>query len=147
MTVQTTYPGVYVVERPSGVHTISAVSTSVTAFVGGAGYGPTNRPVRVTSVAEYERTFGPPVTSAEPMGYQVRHYFMNGGSEAVIVRVAGVGAALATVTLQNAVPANTLILAAASEGTWANVVGAAGLKAEVTASTTNPGDLFNLTLT
>ena len=34
MAVQTTYPGVYIQERPSGVHTTTGVSTSVTAFVG-----------------------------------------------------------------------------------------------------------------
>jgi phage tail sheath protein FI len=36
MTVQTTYPGVYVLEQKSGNHTITGVSTSVTAFVGAA---------------------------------------------------------------------------------------------------------------
>ncbi len=34
MPVQTTYPGVYVQEVPSGVRTITGVSTSITAFIG-----------------------------------------------------------------------------------------------------------------
>ena len=34
MPVALTYPGVYVEEIPSGVHTITGVSTSVTAFIG-----------------------------------------------------------------------------------------------------------------
>ena len=34
MPVAPTYPGVYVEELPSGVHTITGVSTAVTAFLG-----------------------------------------------------------------------------------------------------------------
>ena len=33
MPITPTYPGVYIEELPSGVHTITAVTTSVTAFV------------------------------------------------------------------------------------------------------------------
>ena len=40
MPVQTTYPGVYIVEQTSGSHVITGVSTSVTAFVGAARKGP-----------------------------------------------------------------------------------------------------------
>jgi phage tail sheath protein FI len=146
MPVQTSYPGVYIEERPSGVRTITGVSTSVTAFVGACGFGDVNRPVRVTSIADYQRRFGPPVSAAEPMGHMVGHYFTNGGSEAIIVRVAGTGAAAATATLQEATPADTLILAAASPGTWANPVGSSGLTAAVDHATANPDDSFNLTL-
>ncbi len=34
-----TYPGVYVEEIPSGVHTITGVATSITAFIGRAERG------------------------------------------------------------------------------------------------------------
>ena len=87
MPVQTSYPGVYVEERPSGVRTIVGVSTSVTAFVGSSRFGPTTEPVRVTSMADYVRRFGPPVSAEAPMGHMVAQYFVNGGSEAIIVRV------------------------------------------------------------
>ena len=60
MPVQTSYPGVYIEERPSGVRTITGVSTSVTAFVGACTFGDVNRPVRVTSIADFRRRFGPP---------------------------------------------------------------------------------------
>ena len=146
MPVQTSYPGVYIEERPSGVRTITGVSTSVTAFVGACSFGDVNRPVRVTSIAEFQRRFGPPVSAAEPLGHMVGHYFINGGSEAIIVRVTGAGAAPATATLQEATPADTLILAAASPGTWANPVGSSGLTAVVDHATANPNDSFNLTL-
>jgi uncharacterized protein len=146
MPVQTSYPGVYIEERPSGVRTIVGVSTSITAFVGGCSFGPTNTPTRVTSTAAYHRLFGPSISAAQPMGHMVGHYFANGGSEAVIVRVAGAGAAPASATLQDASPANTLILDAASPGVWANRVGSAGLSAVVNYATSNPDDLFTLTL-
>ena len=93
MPVQTTYPGVYIEELPSGVHTIVGVSTSVTAFVGAAAQGAANTPVRIFSVADFVRTFGQSIDQDHPLGYAVAHFFTNGGSEAVIVRVLGAGSA------------------------------------------------------
>lgn len=132
MPVQTSYPGVYIEERPSGVRTIVGVSTSVTAFVGACSFGPSATPTRVTSMADYVRRFGQPLSPAAPMGHLVAHYFANGGSEAVIVRVTGAGAGPATAPLQNALPADTLLLEAASEGLWAALTEGAGLTVEVT---------------
>src|SRR5437764_11404542 len=86
MATQLTYPGVYVEELASGVHTITGVSTSVTAFVGRTLRGPVNEAVTVTSFTEFQRTFGGLwVDSA--LGYAVRDFFRLGGSTAVIVRV------------------------------------------------------------
>ena len=51
------YPGVYVEEIPSGVHTIVGVATSITAFIGRAASGPINHPVMINGFADYERTF------------------------------------------------------------------------------------------
>ena len=146
MPVQTSYPGVYVEERPSGVQTIVGVSTSVTAFVGAARFGPTAEPVRVTSTADYIRRFGPPVSDTDPMGHMVGAYFANGGSEAVIVRITAADATTASATLQDATPANTLVLDAASPGAWATTIGSSGLTAEVDYASSNPADLFNLVL-
>src|SRR5687767_7408873 len=87
MPVQPTYPGVYVQEVPSGVRTIVGVSTSVTAFVGKAKRGPINKPVTIFNYAEYETRFGGLSADSE-MSYAVRSFFLNGGSQAVIVRLA-----------------------------------------------------------
>lgn len=146
MPVQTSYPGVYIEERPSGVRTIVGVSTSVTAFVGSCAFGPTGTPTRVTSMADYVRRFGPPVSPTAPMGHMVSHYFVNGGSEAVIVRVLGAGASAATAVLENVLPAATLILEAASEGAWAAVSQGAGLTVEVTHPTLPASETFDLRL-
>jgi uncharacterized protein len=146
VTVQTTYPGVYVVERPSGAHAISGVSTSVTAFVGAARRGPTGQPVRVFSVQDYVRAFGPAWDEGRPMGHAVAMFFANGGGEAVVVRVQGNGpAAAATLRTAGGSPADTLVVTASAPGSWANRGTGGGVDVVVdTATTSNPADLFTL---
>ena len=82
-----TYPGVYIEEVPSGVRTLTGVATSITAFVGRALRGPVNRPVTVNSYGDYERIFGG-LWLESAMSFVVRDFFLNGGSQAVIVRLA-----------------------------------------------------------
>ncbi|MFE2938389.1 phage tail sheath family protein [Streptomyces sp. NPDC059255] len=84
------YPGVYIEELPSSVRTIASVTTSVTAFVGHTRRGPLHQPVRVTSFADFERRFGG-LTSRSAVGHAVHQFFGNGGTVAVIVRVAKAG--------------------------------------------------------
>jgi uncharacterized protein len=149
MPVQTTYPGVYIEERPSGVHTIVGVSTSVTAFVGAASRGPADTPVRIFSVADYIRTFGPPLDDVQPMGHAVQHFFTNGGSQAVIVRVLGDGAEAASATLLETLLSGdpVLTLTANGKGAWANMLGSIGLQVEVEREgAANPDDGFNVVL-
>lgn len=86
MPVQTSYPGVYVEELSSGVRTITGVATSVTAFVGRAKKGPANEPITIFNYGDYERTFGG-LWENSPMSFSIRDFFLNGGSEAVVVRV------------------------------------------------------------
>ena len=150
MPVQTTYPGVYIEERPSGAHAIVGVSTSTTAFVGAAAKGPVDTPVRIFSFADYLRSFGPPLDDARPMGHAVQHYFNNGGSQAIVVRAVASDADTAFVVLDNGAgtPVDVLRLEAKGKGAWAN--SAAGIGVDVAASrtgTANDADLFNLTIT
>src|SRR5215212_335665 len=81
-----TYPGVYIEEVPSGVRTIVGVATSITAFVGRALRGPVNEPVRIQSFADFERAFGG-LWVDSTLSYAVQHYFLNGGTDAIIVRL------------------------------------------------------------
>ena len=81
------HPGVFVEEIPSGVTAISGVATSVTAFVGPARRGPIHRPSRIVSLTEFEARFGG-LSAAHETGYAVRQFFLNGGREAWVVRVA-----------------------------------------------------------
>src|SRR5215471_7868304 len=80
------YPGVYVEEISSGVHTIIGVATSVTAFVGKAPRGPINIATTIHSFGDYEREFGG-LSLDSSMSYAVRDFFVNGGQTAVIVRL------------------------------------------------------------
>ena len=114
------YPGVYIEEIPSGVRTITGVATSITAFVGRARRGPVdadeNSPVRIFSFAEYERIFGG-LWADSPMSFAVHHFFLNGGSDALIVRVHdGAKAGTASVSLEGG---GSATFTAASPGSWA----------------------------
>jgi phage tail sheath protein FI len=84
--MSSTVPGVYVEETPTGSRPIEGVPTSVTAFVGRAAQGPVDEAVTVRSAADFEGTFGGP-WAGSGLGYAVRAFFANGGTEAVVVRV------------------------------------------------------------
>lgn len=136
MPITPTYPGVYIEEVPSGVRTIVGVATSITAFIGRARQGTTEKAVRIQSFAEFERQFdGLWVESA--MSYAVQQYFLNGGTDAIIIRVVGAGAAKGTTTVGG------IELEAASEGKWSE-----GLQAVIDLETADSKDadpkLFNL---
>ncbi|HVK56636.1 MAG TPA: phage tail sheath C-terminal domain-containing protein [Burkholderiales bacterium] len=132
-----TYPGVYIEELSSGVRTITGVATSITAFVGRALRGSVELPVRVQSFPEFERAFGG-LWRGSPMTYAVSHFFLNGGSDALIVRVAKDGKAATGA-------ADSLKLVAASPGKWGNQ-----LRVRVDHKTrpdpTNAEQFFNLTV-
>jgi phage tail sheath protein FI len=86
MPVTPTFPGVYVIEVPSAVRTITGVATSITAFLGAAPRGPVNQPVTITSFGDYERNFGG-LSLDSRLSFSVRDFFQNGGSTAVVVRL------------------------------------------------------------
>src|SRR5260370_34329343 len=86
MPVTPTYPGVYIEEIPSGVRTITGVATSITAFLGRTLSGPVNEPTTINSFGDFEREFGG-LQEDYPMSYAVRDFYLNGGSEAIIVRL------------------------------------------------------------
>ena len=81
-----TYPGVYIEEVKSQVHTIAGVATSITAFVGYTARGLDHRATRIFSFADFERSFGGLASDSE-LSYAVQQFFANGGSDAYIVRV------------------------------------------------------------
>lgn len=152
MPVQTTYPGVYIEELPSGVRTITGVATSITAFIGRALQGPVNEPIVINSFGDFERQFGGLWTDST-MSYAVQDFYLNGGSKAVIVRVHN-GATIAEISLPtgSAIPPDDILtLVASSPGAWGSK-----LLAEVNYKTqdpTAPGspptpdpDLFNLVI-
>lgn len=136
-----TYPGVYIEELPSAVRTISGVPTSITAFVGRAWRGRLDEPTKISSFADYDRIFGG-LWRSSTMSYAVQQFFLNGGGQAIVVRVAtrtGVGAAaVATIDLGGG---NTL--GAASPGTWGRNL---SVTVDHVVKDTTDLNLFNLTI-
>ena len=139
MPPQLTYPGVYVEEIPSGVRTITGVATSITAFVGRTRRGPVAAPFTIYSYADFERNFGG-LWLDSPLGYAVRDFYLNGGTQAIIVRLytASDGGGVAKLTVGD------VTLVAASPGAWGG-----GLRAsiDVTDVPADQPDAFNLTVT
>jgi hypothetical protein len=72
--------------RP-GVYPIPLVKKTIAAFVGRAERGPVDEPVRIRAFSDYARTFGGPLGSST-MPHAVQDFFLHGGHEAVVVRVA-----------------------------------------------------------
>ncbi len=145
MPVRPDYPGVYVQEAPSGVHTISGVATSVAAFVGMSPEGPVNVPTRIFSYREFEGLFGGEARVGE-LPDQVRQFFLNGGGTAWIVRNARNATDGATLMAQSALlsedfATRVLIVRAKDAGSGGNQ-----LRVEIDYETANPERTFNLTV-
>ena len=111
MPVVLTYPGVYIEEVPSGVRTITGVATSIALFLGWAPRGAIDRAVRLTSFADFERTYGG-LDSRSLLGYSVRHFFDNGGADAYVLRIADDDADTASCAIED------LTISASSPGDW-----------------------------
>jgi phage tail sheath protein FI len=140
MPVTPTYPGVYIQEVPSGVRTITGVSTSIGAFFGRTQKGPINKAVRCLSYSDFIREFGGGHSSSE-MGSSVNQFFGNGGTDCCIVRLAH-NAKKADVALRNLAGVAVLTVMAKDAGTWGNNV-----RLAVDYNTTNPDESFNLHIT
>src|ERR1700733_12053886 len=124
-----TYPGVYIEELPSGVHTITGVATSIAAFVGWADMGPTDRAVLVESWLDFQNQFGG-LDQRSLLGYAVNQFFGNGGSQAYIVRLTQsteITTATGTAPTEGSVSISThggkLDFTAKTAGSWSNSYG------------------------
>jgi phage tail sheath protein FI len=137
MPVRPTFPGVYIEEVPSGVRPITAVATSTAAFIGTFRKGLANEAVRLLSISDFERECGGLERSSDA-SYAVQQFFLNGGSEAWVVRIGQPGPVGAQITA----------ITSAANGTLNSFAGAAILnffagrriRGE---SARNPGDWGN----
>jgi phage tail sheath protein FI len=139
MPVQVSYPGVYVQEIPSGVVSISGVATSIALFIGMTQRGPMNSPQLVLNRTSFEKQFGADTSFGE-MSDQVRQFFLNGGSQAYIMRVA-VGARAARVDVDNEFGASVFRFEAKDQGTFGE-----SIRIQVDYETSQPETTFNLTV-
>jgi phage tail sheath protein FI len=145
---QVSYPGVYIQEVPSGVHTITSVATSITAFIDFFAEGPMNEAVEIFGMTDFQRVFGGLDDRSEG-SYAISQFFLNGGGTALVIRVAAADGthplSKAGVILKADATgggAQVLEVSAANEGIWGNNV-----RVDVDYSTTDPTTLFNLTVT
>jgi phage tail sheath protein FI len=115
MSITPTYPGVYIQELTSPVHTIAAVATSITAFVGYTAQGVDNRAQEIFSWGDFENLYGGLASNSE-LSYAVSQFFQNNGTQAYVVRTpaTSLGASGANVVFDG------IEFTALSSGTWAN---------------------------
>ena len=146
--VQVSYPGVYIVEKSSGVRTITGVATSIAAFVDSFPRGPLDEAVQCLGYADFEREFGG-IDANSAASYGIKQFFQNGGGECWVVRV-GDGALASEETLVDAdgdamfrVRAGRQLRGeiAINPGAWGD-----NLRVDIDYDTTDAESLFNLTV-
>ena len=142
---QLSYPGVYIEEVSSGVRTISAVPTSIAAFVDFFPEGPMNEAVLVQGMTDFARLFGG-LDDRSEASYAIAQFFLNGGQECYVIRVAeddpggGFPLETATASVLDEPAANTILtIEAANEGEWGN-----RLRVDIDHDTAEPESRFNL---
>lgn len=141
---QVSYPGVYIQEIPSGVRPVTSVSTSIGAFIDFFPKGPLNEAVQIFGMSDFERIYGG-LDDRSEASYAIAQFFLNGGSQAYVVRVTNAGspAVAASVTAQDPSGANDILeFTAANPGVWGNAI-----RIDVDHDTATPASLFNLTVT
>ena len=109
------HPGVYIEEIPRGARPIEGVPTSTAAMLGEAERGPTT-PRLVTSYKNYQLSFGDVFDPNKYLPSAVNGFFENGGTRALICRLAGNGSVNASAEF------SPFIVRAAGPGAWGNRV-------------------------
>jgi hypothetical protein len=113
-------PGVSVTTAVRTGPAAGNVTPSATFFVVGmAERGPTDRPVRVISLADFESKFGGYVS----YGYlhpTIQTYFEEGGAEAYVSRVVGASATVGSLTLNNDGGNPVMTIDAVGAGAWSS---------------------------
>ncbi len=120
MPITPTYPGVYIQEIPSQVRTIVGVATSIAAFIDYFTRGPMNKAVQILNMGDFEREFGGLNKNSEAC-YAIQQFFLNGGTEAWVVRVASSTTAKSIVQIDSTIPTAAppaLTVSAINEGKW-----------------------------
>jgi len=149
MPINPTYPGVYVEEIPSGVHTITGVATSIAAFIDTFERGPLDYAVHLLSMSDFERFMGGLDTTSEA-SYAIQQFFQNGGTEAYAVRVAYPTAQASAIDILDTGGGVSFTATAGQKigdkifinpGAWGNNV-----RLEVDYDTSDPTTQFNLTV-
>jgi phage tail sheath protein FI len=115
-------PGVFIqeVELPQTID-LTENTNAIGAFVGSLAKGPTSVPVLINSWTQFVKIFGA-LSDSYPTTWAAYNFFANGGRGLYVKRVTGSGASAASVMLtdSSANHLNTILVQAASQGTWGN---------------------------
>ncbi len=121
-------PGIFTEETPTRAAPLGLLPSGVPVFMGLTERGPTNRPVRINSLREFQGVFGH-LDVGSYLADAVDGFFLNGGAECYIVRIAHLFergrkeiATRASVRLRDGERSNTLMVQAIAEGMWGNQV-------------------------
>src|ERR1700741_4289325 len=122
-------PGVYIQEISTLPSSVVAVATAIPAFIGYTEKGPLNTPTRITSLIEYQQTFGDAfhepysvnattlvvtvTLSNYNLFYNLQMYFANGGGPCYIISAGSYTDAIAAPALPS--PGLLLALSKAEE--------------------------------
>ncbi|MEM7155270.1 MAG: phage tail sheath subtilisin-like domain-containing protein [Myxococcota bacterium] len=164
--VTVSYPGVYLQEVTNTAVNVTPASTSDAAFIDWFPQGPTDEAVQITSLQEFNSTFGG-LNWNSPASYAIQQFFLNGGSVAWVVRIvpsstttpaagrAAVAASLSFDFSQTSPPVVTssppgapsvITFSANSEGTWGNSYGVQFTPTPASMAPAGVQDPFNLTI-
>jgi phage tail sheath protein FI len=124
------------------------VATSIAAFIDFFTRGPLDQAIQILSLADFDRQFGG-LDIQSQASYAIHQFFLNGGTQAWLVRVGGNNIQTAAIELLEK-PAGTPVVtvtagqrirkvSAKSPGAWGN-----NLRVEVDYNTTNPAEFWNL---
>lgn len=123
------HPGVYVEEIPSGAKPIEGVATSIAAFIGYTTKGPIGEAQLIHKWDDYVDAYGGIQSESDAMGMAVNAFYLNGGTDTYIARLAAnaVSSALAAGTILGraggpAAAINVLKVSASSAGAWGDDV-------------------------
>jgi phage tail sheath protein FI len=130
------HPGVYIEEIPSGLIPVEAASTSTTVFLGYLSRGTVGEPELIFKQDDFVQKFGKINDQygglrdtgkdklGDAMGHSIAAFFLNGGRQAYIVRLARDGTpalvAASTGITNPADPAEIFEFTAVNEGSWGN---------------------------
>ena len=142
--VATRSPGVFMERGVTRSAELALLPSGIPVFLGVAERGPTNEPIRVTSIEEFWRYFGklPEFITPTYMAVAIDGFFVNGGRECYVMRIAHLFernprdddrpllagsdrldfAIKSSVRLRDGAKQNTLQIQALSEGTWGNAI-------------------------
>jgi phage tail sheath protein FI len=121
-------PGVHIEKESRGERYLEIVKTDCAVFLGLTERGPVGKPVRVSSFSDFKSSFGSFLPGSY-LPYAVYGFFLNGGRECFIIRVAHTYKRRNEETIQSAAGAikslsggNLYYLTASSGGTWGNKI-------------------------